>query len=108
MKSFWEWRNERRARKEARALLEYILSELDRGVSTRDLFVYNIENSVLWNKENGFWYVECAERLDVGQKIKLLCGRGGAVEEARIVAWLGGDAYSITYDLDMDWTGVVE
>lgn len=69
----------------------------------RDLFVYNIEAPVLWNKDGGFWYVECAERLDPGQKIKLLSGRGGAEEEARILEWLGdgGDFYMITYD--MDW-----
>lgn len=100
MKSFREWRSERRARKEARMLFDFILAELDRGVSVKDLFVYNIEKPVLWDKEGGFWYVECDERLEPGQKIKLLSGRGGAEEEARIVAWLGngGDAYSITYD----------
>ena len=95
---------ERRARKEARALFDFILSELDRGVPPRDLFVYNIEQSVLWNKEGSFWYVECAERLEPGQKVKLLSGRGGAEEEARIVEWLGGDEYSITYE--MEWVDV--
>ena len=103
MKSFSDWRIERRARKEARKLLDFILAELDKGVSVEDLFVYNIEEPVLWKQKGGFWYVESEEHFTPTQKLYLLRGRGGAKEYARVVESIGNDEYSVTFD--MDWTG---
>ena len=103
MKSFSDWRIERRARKQARELLAFILAELDKGVPIGDLFVYNIEKPVLWKQKEGFWYVESEDHFEPRQKLYLLCGRGGAKEYARVVEALGGDEYSVTFD--MDWTG---
>jgi hypothetical protein len=100
MKSFSDWRIERRARKEARKLLGFILAELDKGVPVGDLFVYVVRRPVLWKQQGGFWYIELDDDLEPGQKLTLLSGRGGAKEDARVVERIGDGEYSVTFDVD--------
>jgi len=104
--SFREWRDNRRARKRAQIVLNYILDQLERGVPVEDLFAYTVDTHVRWSQPNGVWFILIDERMKPGELVHLKHGRGDREESARIVELLDSEcignvfAYSIRFDVE--------
>lgn len=105
MKSFSDWRIERRARKRAREVFEFILDQIERGVPVEDMFAFTVDSHVLWSQPEGVWYIRTEERMKPGELVVLKQGRGGREENARIVGVLMSEcvgnvsAYSVRFDV---------
>lgn len=118
----------RRRRKQAEAefnaavdaIYEALMTHVENGGEISDLIVVVLWESVEWDKERQSWAVEVldggaswqngsvsSEKLSKGQRVSMMSGRGGRMEDAVVVSGrkiTGGYRYL----LDFDATGGAE
>lgn len=89
----YRWRVKRAQKKLWKEIFVALEEHLDAGLPVSDFFVFQIDESVEWDREGGFWFVRVTSlaemELEAGMKVGLSSGRGGAEETARIVEVLG-------------------
>lgn len=77
-----------------------IEDHLNNGGELDDLFLPAVDSPVEWDQNGQFWAaVTDNPEVKVGKKIVLYSGRGGAYEEALVVAEVAPGKFSLDFDI---------
>lgn len=105
------------------AIYTAVLKHVESGGEVSDLIVVVLWEAVDWDKERQSWCVDVlwdgescrngsvgTEKLGKGQRVSLMSGRGGRMEDAVVVSGrkIAGDAGGYRYLLDFEATGGAE
>lgn len=94
------WRNRRNFRRSMLAISLMIEDHLNNGGELDDLFLPAVDSPVVWDQAGQYWFMETDNPgIEVGKKAVLYSGRGGAYEEALVVAEVAPGKFSLNFDV---------
>lgn len=95
-----KWRNRRNFRRSIRAISLMIEEHLNNGGELDDLFLPAVDTPVEWDQAGQYWFVVTDNPgVEVGRKVMLYSGRGGAYEEALAVEEVEVGKFSLDFDV---------
>lgn len=100
MNLFAKWRQRRLQKRSDELVIEMLILHLQNGGTLDDLFLLSVREPIEWDRVGQFWFVKLLEEEDwdlveVGRRVALSSGRGGAAEEAVVAEDLGGGKYRL-------------